>query len=510
VAHPSFFEGWDFTRDNGNVYQIVNNTDNTRTQNFIYDSLNRIQQAYSTGTYWGETFGPTATNPGVAPSTSGIDAWGNLINRSGVVGKTYYESLSTSAGTNNRLSGFGYDAAGNMTSNSPSTYKYDAENRLTTTSGYTYYYDGDGNRVAKSNGSTGTVYWRGPTGDPILESSLTGTNQEEYIFFNGSRVARRDVATNFVHYYFSDHLGSHGVVVSPTGSGLEQDIDYYPFGGVMSDFSPNVAQHYRFNGKERDTESGLDNFGARYDASSLGRFMTPDWAAKPVTVPYAKFGDPQSLNLYSYVENGPVNRIDADGHVEWAPYINFNSGYAINIGAATAEAAGGGGGMAGVPYSETIETDSMQEAQNQTVTVTVQQVKAANPYGHSVIKVGDGDKVGLVPNSDKDAAKAVAKEAASAAASKGAATPSSVPGHIEKLAPNRVIEGTATIQVTPDQARAMQKTINEAKAQQQEYDPGFHNCANFVEQVLRSGGINAPNDMTPGGLVEDLNQQSKH
>jgi RHS repeat-associated protein len=282
--------------------------------NFIYDSLNRIQQAYSTGIYWGETFGPTATNPGVPPSTSGIDAWGNLINRSGVVGKTYYESLSTSAGTNNRLAGFGYDAAGNMTSNSPSTYKYDAENRLTTTSGYTYYYDGDGKRVAKSNGSTGTVYWRGPTGDPIFESSLTGTNQEEYIFFNGSRVARRDVATNFVHYYFSDHLGSHGVVVSPTGSGLEQDIDYYPFGGVLSDFSPNVAQHYRFNGKERDTESGLDNFGARYNASSLGRFMTPDWAAKPVTVPYAKFGDPQSLNLYSYVENAPVNRIDPDGH----------------------------------------------------------------------------------------------------------------------------------------------------------------------------------------------------
>ncbi len=42
--------------------------------------------------------------------------------------------------------------------------------------------------------------------------------------------------------------------------------------------------------------------------------MSPDWAAKPTTVPYAKFGDPQSLNLYSYVDNGPVNRIDADGH----------------------------------------------------------------------------------------------------------------------------------------------------------------------------------------------------
>ncbi len=46
----------------------------------------------------------------------------------------------------------------------------------------------------------------------------------------------------------------------------------------------------------------------------MGRFLTPDWAAKPITVPYASFGDPQTLNLYTYVENGPLNRVDADGH----------------------------------------------------------------------------------------------------------------------------------------------------------------------------------------------------
>jgi hypothetical protein len=42
--------------------------------------------------------------------------------------------------------------------------------------------------------------------------------------------------------------------------------------------------------------------------------MTPDWAVRATAVPYAKFGDPQTLNLYSYVENAPVNRADADGH----------------------------------------------------------------------------------------------------------------------------------------------------------------------------------------------------
>jgi hypothetical protein len=46
----------------------------------------------------------------------------------------------------------------------------------------------------------------------------------------------------------------------------------------------------------------------------LGRFITPDWAAKATAVPYAEFGDPQSLNLYSYVRNIPTVKADADGH----------------------------------------------------------------------------------------------------------------------------------------------------------------------------------------------------
>jgi RHS repeat-associated protein len=74
------------------------------------------------------------------------------------------------------------------------------------------------------------------------------------------------------------------------------------------------AVRSRYTGKERDPESGLDMFGARYYGSSLGRFMTPDWASKPTNVPYAMFGDPQSLNLYSYVRNNPLSHAAVDGH----------------------------------------------------------------------------------------------------------------------------------------------------------------------------------------------------
>jgi len=72
----------------------------------------------------------------------------------------------------------------------------------------------------------------------------------------------------------------------------------------------------RSTGKERDAESGNDYFEARYYASSMGRFMSPDWAAKAEPVPYAKLDDPQTLNLYSYVQNNPLSRADADGH-DW-------------------------------------------------------------------------------------------------------------------------------------------------------------------------------------------------
>lgn len=61
-------------------------------------------------------------------------------------------------------------------------------------------------------------------------------------------------------------------------------------------------------------ENGLDNFGARYYGSRLGRFMSVDWSSAPEAVPYADFADPQSLNLYSYVRNNPLSEPDIDGH----------------------------------------------------------------------------------------------------------------------------------------------------------------------------------------------------
>jgi RHS repeat-associated protein len=90
----------------------------------------------------------------------------------------------------------------------------------------------------------------------------------------------------------------------------------------------HIANH--FTGKERDTESGNDYFEARYYSSSMGRFMSPDWSAKEDPVPYATMDDPQTLNLYSYVQNNPLWKPDVDGHgpatFVWTAKVSRNSG----------------------------------------------------------------------------------------------------------------------------------------------------------------------------------------
>jgi RHS repeat-associated protein len=81
----------------------------------------------------------------------------------------------------------------------------------------------------------------------------------------------------------------------------------------------------RYTAKERDAESGNDYFGARYYSSAMGRFMSPDWSAKAEPVPYAKLDNPQSLNLYAYVGNNPLSRVDADGHCDSSSSATANT-----------------------------------------------------------------------------------------------------------------------------------------------------------------------------------------
>ena len=76
------------------------------------------------------------------------------------------------------------------------------------------------------------------------------------------------MATNF---YLADHLGTAQLELASGGWPLSAS-QFQPFGGEID--TETTANHYKFTGKERDAESGLDYFGARYLSSSMGRWMS--------------------------------------------------------------------------------------------------------------------------------------------------------------------------------------------------------------------------------------------
>jgi RHS repeat-associated protein len=118
--------------------------------------------------------------------------------------------------------------------------------------------------------------------------------------------------TEFVH---GDMLGSTRLVTDGVVAGRR--FDYWPFGAELTAGDTayrtvgfaGAGPAQRFTGKERDAETGLDYFGARYMSAAQGRFTSPD---VPLADQWEK--DPQSWNLYSYVRNNPLRFVDPTGH----------------------------------------------------------------------------------------------------------------------------------------------------------------------------------------------------
>jgi RHS repeat-associated protein len=231
--------------------------------------------------------------------------------------KAHGGTFQLSGNVQNRPTGMAYDVAGNLMSYVSSTYTYDQENRLSSTAGMSYTYDGNGERV-KSNTSTGAAvkrYWS-MGGNTLAEGDGSGNLTAEYVYFGGERVARIDLSANTVHYYLSDHLGSTSIVASAAGA-VEEESDYYPFGTEV--VVTGGVNKYKFTGKERDQESGLDWFSpGRYYSLSLGRFVSTD----PLNIPKLQLdpkkfvhiiSNPQNWNAYSYSLNDPINKTDPDG-----------------------------------------------------------------------------------------------------------------------------------------------------------------------------------------------------
>jgi RHS repeat-associated protein len=289
--------GYSLTANNGNVMSQTLAPLNV-TQSFQYDGVNRLKVA-SEGAAWSWTFD--------------YDKFGNqwVSEWSGLSPGSLTATASSWYDAQNRMTvapSAQFDEAGNQTHMGGYTFGYDAEGRVkdSTISGATtsYAYDGQGRRVKKALGSNTRVFVYDAAGQLAAEYS-TGEPTE----FGTS-------------YLTADHLGSTRVVTDANGEVTERH-DYRPFGeelfagvsGRTADLKysgGDTGVRLKFTGKERDAETGLDYFGARYFSAAQGRFTSPD----PKAFHAGHIANPQKWNAYAYVLNNPLALIDPDGMEE--------------------------------------------------------------------------------------------------------------------------------------------------------------------------------------------------
>ena len=107
------------------------------------------------------------------------------------------------------------------------------------------------------------------------------------------------------HYYIRDHQGNIRGVTDCRGN-IEQQNDYYPFGGMMASSTGGAVQPYRYTGKELVRFQGLDwlDYGARWYDPAILHWNGVDKLAEKYTY----------VSPFSFCLNNPVIYFDPDGN----------------------------------------------------------------------------------------------------------------------------------------------------------------------------------------------------
>ena len=298
-----------------NVADLVDNLGHgAQDQIYAYDALNRL-------VHW-------STSAGLNCDLA-ADRYGNLTSESTdpACGMPIPHSFNAA----NQIVGNAYDADGELVSDTAgSSWSWNGEGQLAafqvTSPSHSgqYVYDGLGRRVEKVTDGVAMLSLRNALGQVVDE--VTGSTWTDSINVPGAeRVALVRGSANgspgtaaTVTWLHADQVGTTRLLTDASGNNLVQcnQNSTYPQGSFLT-YAPFGAEldctqsqtDYKFTGKEQDAESDLVNFDFRYYAPVMGRFTRPD-------EPFAGWDqhDPNSFNLYSYVENNPIGYTDPDGH----------------------------------------------------------------------------------------------------------------------------------------------------------------------------------------------------
>ena len=316
---------------NGQLMQLL---EGGRQFNYGYDELGRLWYLKGTepdGSQWGEAyiFDRYGNRTSVAASGE-VNGSTIPLPLDGLPSLTY-DTKSNRVTT----TGFSYDATGNQTraqraDGSWLRYKYDQAGRLaqvTDDAGKllgSYAYAPDGRRLTAANaGETIFYFWEGTNvigeyKQLAPDPKLVWSRSKVYM---GGRILATVVqgqSGDLVYYHHPDRLGTRLITNAADNTASEQFS--LPFGTPFPGQTARLINPI-FSSYDRNSSTGLD-YAVNRDYDSQERFTQVD----PMDMAAADFSSPQSLNLYSYVLNDPMNLTDPLGLADAVKYSNVSCG----------------------------------------------------------------------------------------------------------------------------------------------------------------------------------------
>jgi len=288
----------------------INNTDLKGTHSYQYDSLYQLIEA---------------THPNSSLEAFTYDKTGNRVQE--MKGEAI---VNYTTGTGNRINtrngeSYELDRNGNLSSkingNGTTIYQYDYENRLIKAilpngTVAEYKYDPFGRRIEKNVNGTVTKYLY-DNEDILAEYDGNNYLKAEYVHGVGIDEPLAIMRTGQNYYNHTDGLGSVSVITNASGS-VVQKYEYDSFGEITYVLNPEFMQPYTYTAREYDWEINLYHYRAKTYDWQTGRFTSED----PIGF---EAGD---TNVFRFVGNNPVNRIDPLG----LDYLDLNLSLGIRWG----------------------------------------------------------------------------------------------------------------------------------------------------------------------------------
>ena len=306
----------------GHLSKITNNIDNNKNREYEYDALGRLTKAKGGNGMWTQTYAYDRYGNRTSVTATGVAADSSAIPTDGIANLSYNT-------TTNRITttGFEYDVAGNQTRALDKDgqywlrFDYDTANRISVikrddgTPIQAFQYSPSGGRLMNYDYAANQQTLYANTGGTTLSEYIEYTAQQptwtkSYVYLGGgllSTATSNGQGGENIEFNHPDRLGTRTITNQAAGTSNEQAA--LPFGTALNAESTRTNNPNRFTSYDRSNISGLDYAVNRSYDPKQGRFTQVD----PIKMGASSLTSPQTLNLYTYCGNDPINHTDPSG-----------------------------------------------------------------------------------------------------------------------------------------------------------------------------------------------------